>query len=186
MKSYEVIVNGIAYPCRPTIGAMLRFSQETGREVAEIKIDSPTDLCTYLWCYVVSGAKRGGKTFDMSLMDFADSISQEDMELWSKAVSADSPEACSDSDNEKKSLGALELLGIAVGCIGMSHDDFCKCNFDEFENIYNAWRDIYDGSVRESWEQTRTLTAICIQPHVKKKITPRQLWQFPWIKIKML
>ena len=66
----------------------------------------------------------------------------------------------------------------------MSHDDFCKCYFDEFENIYKAWRDIYDGRIRESWEQTRTLAAICIQPHVKKKITPRQLLQFPWDKDK--
>ncbi len=40
----------------------------------------------------------------------------------------------------------------------MSLDDFCKLEFDEFESI-------------------------CIQPHIKKKITPRQLIPLPWDNI---
>ena len=35
---------------------------------------------------------------------------------------------------------------------------------------------------REAWERTRILAAICIQPHVKKKITPKQLLPLPWDK----
>lgn len=36
MKRIEVIINGVAYPCSPTMGAMLRFKQETGREITEM------------------------------------------------------------------------------------------------------------------------------------------------------
>lgn len=39
-----------------------------------------------------------------------------------------------------------------------------------------------NGTNRDSWERTRTFAAICIQPHVRKKITPRQLLPLPWDK----
>lgn len=83
-------------------GAMLRFSRETGKEITEIKPGSFSDLCTYLWCCVVSASKREGKEFGMSLMEFADSISPDDMEAWSRAVS----DGGGDGDGEKKSLPA--------------------------------------------------------------------------------
>ena len=64
----------------------------------------------------------------------------------------------------------------------MSLDEFCKYDFDEFEHICNAWSDMNDARSREEWERTRTLAAICIQPHMRqgKKITPRQLIPLPW------
>lgn len=73
---------------------------------------------------------------------------------------------------------------MAVGCIGMSHDDFCKCTFDEFESICKAWRDMNDRENREAWERARTIATILIQPHVKKgnKVTPQQLISLPWDK----
>ena len=45
MAKIEVTINGTAYPCRPTMGAMLRFKKETGKEVTEITSNSLTDLC---------------------------------------------------------------------------------------------------------------------------------------------
>lgn len=82
----EIKVNGEAYPCRPTMGAMLRFKQETGRDVSEIDGTSVSDLCTYLWCCVASAAKREGKEFGLSLMDFADSLLPEDLTAWMQAL----------------------------------------------------------------------------------------------------
>ena len=99
MKRIEITINGTAYPCSPSMGAMLRFKQETGREITRIDPTSFTDLCTYLWCCVASGAKREGKTFDMSLMDFADSLTPDDMKEWNEAVTAD---VMSGDDGEKK------------------------------------------------------------------------------------
>lgn len=71
-------------------------------------------------------------------------------------------------------------MGIAVGCIGMSVDDFCKCDFDEFEAICRAWQEISDARCRDLWERMRTLASITIQPHIRKKITPKQLFPLPW------
>lgn len=88
MKKIEVDINGKAYPCRQTMGAMLRFKQETGKEVTEIG-DSLSELCTFLWCCVVSACKADGIEFGMSLMDFADSISTDDMSAWASTLNGD-------------------------------------------------------------------------------------------------
>lgn len=103
MKRIEININGTAYPCSPTMGAMLRFKQETGKEITEINPTSFTELCTYLWCCVVSGAKREGKAFDLSLMDFADSLTPEDMTAWNTEVTA-IVAGGEDNAEEKKSL----------------------------------------------------------------------------------
>ena len=62
----------------------------------------------------------------------------------------------------------------------MSHDDFCKCTVGEFESICNAWHEMREEQYHDSWERARTVAAICIQPHVRKRITPRQLLPLPW------
>lgn len=72
------------------------------------------------------------------------------------------------------------MLGVAVGCIGISLEEFCTYYYEEFESIYNAWKEMGDAQERQAWERTRILAAICIQPHVKKKIVPRQLIPLPW------
>ncbi len=92
MKRVEIFINGEAYPCSPTMGAMLRFKEETGREVTEIRTDSPTDLCTYMYCCVASASKREGRPLSMSLMDFADNITAEDMAGWSQSIMSEQPE----------------------------------------------------------------------------------------------
>lgn len=101
MKRIEITINGTAYPCSPTMGAMLRFKQETGREITEIDPTSFTDLCTYLWCCVASAAKREGKPFDLSLMEFADSLTPEDMTEWNAVITADT-ETGNAAPGEKK------------------------------------------------------------------------------------
>ncbi len=107
MKRLEITINGEAYPCSPTMGAMLRFKQEIGREITEINASSFTDLCTYLWCCVMSASKREGKPFGLTLMDFADAITPEDMAEWNNAITSeevDDVEEEEDSEAEKKSL----------------------------------------------------------------------------------
>lgn len=98
-------MNGKAFPCRQTMGAMLRFKQETGKEITEIEQGSFSDICTFLWCCVVSACKHDGIDFNMSLMDFADSISPEDMEKWNKDVQGEetADDAEDNAESEKKS-----------------------------------------------------------------------------------
>ena len=104
MAKIEITVNGVAYPCRQTMGAMLRFKRETGKEVTDIKGDI-SDLCVYLWCCVASASKADKLDFNMSLMDFADSISPDDLTAWAAVLNAEA-EAESEAeadDGEKKS-----------------------------------------------------------------------------------
>ncbi len=93
MKSVVININGEAFPCSQTMGAMLRFKKETGKEITEIDTSSFTELCTYLWCCVASASKREGKEFNLSLLDFADSISPDDMGAWTEAVMVQSEKA---------------------------------------------------------------------------------------------
>ncbi len=88
MKKIEIIIDGKAYPCRQTMGAMLRFKKETGKEVNEIS-DSLSDMCTYLFCCTASACKHDGVDFSLSLMDFADGITPEDLTAWSASVGAE-------------------------------------------------------------------------------------------------
>ncbi len=64
----------------------------------------------------------------------------------------------------------------------MRHEDFCLCTVDEFEGICAAWSEHQERLERQSWERTRILAAICIQPHVKNRIRPERLLPLPWDK----
>ena len=72
------------------------------------------------------------------------------------------------------------MLGIAIGCVGMSFHDFCLLTPDEFTAIVHEWQKCEEGKTRGAWERIRTLGAITIQPHVKKTITPKNLLPMPW------
>ena len=104
MKKVEITIGNETFPCRQTMGAMLRFKQETGREVTEIDATSFTDICTFLWCCIVSASKADGKDFKLSLMDFADSVSPEDMNKWAAAIQSEDTGEEAESADEKKSL----------------------------------------------------------------------------------
>ncbi len=71
---------------------------------------------------------------------------------------------------------------MAIGCIGMSLDDFCRCYCEEFEAICHAWSDMREGENRDNWERMRMLASITISPHVKKPIPPKKLIPLPWDK----
>lgn len=78
------------------------------------------------------------------------------------------------------------MLGIALGCIGLSYDDFCKLGYDEFASIYNSYAEQRDVDFKDRWTRMRLLATIVIQPHLDKrhKITPERLLPFPWEKEK--
>lgn len=120
-------------------------------------------------------------------MDFADSLTPENMARWNNAVIAETG-AVDNITGEKKEIYSHRLrpLRYCVGYIGMSNDDFCKCTFGEFESICKAWHEMTEGQNRDAWERARTVAAIAIQPHVKKKITSRQLLSLPWDKKKAI
>lgn len=72
------------------------------------------------------------------------------------------------------------MLGMALGCIHLSYDDFCRLTPVEFEHVYKEYRDKLETDHKDDWARMRMLAAIVVQPHLKKKITPQQLLPFPW------
>ena len=81
-KMMKIMVGGREYPCRATMGAMLRFKRETGREVTELDMSQMSDLAVWLWCCVLSACAADGVDFGMELMEFADQLSPDVMTAW--------------------------------------------------------------------------------------------------------
>lgn len=104
-----ISVNGEEIPCAPSMGAMLRFKELTGKEVNEIDAGSMSELCKYLYCCVVSACSREKKEFGLSLMEFADLVSPEDMAAWQDSITREAPEEPEPEDGEKKSLPASSI-----------------------------------------------------------------------------
>lgn len=70
----KIKINGQEYPARMTMGALLRFKRETGKDVSEVKSSDVADTVILLWCCVVSACKADGVTFTLSLEEFADAL----------------------------------------------------------------------------------------------------------------
>lgn len=84
-----------------TMGAMLRFKRETGKEVTEMTEGSISDVATLLYCCIVSACKADKIPFNMTLDEFADSVSAQDMAKISTAIQ--DPEASSQGGNGEQS-----------------------------------------------------------------------------------
>ena len=79
--------------------------------------------------------------FGLELDEFCDLIGPEDMERMSAGIrtEADSKSAATEGDGSKKAAGIAELLGVAVGAMGMSLADFCSMTPEEFRQAHGAW-----------------------------------------------
>ena len=109
MAKIEVTINGKAYPCSQTMGAMLRFKEQTGKEITEMDAASFNDQVTFLWCCVKSACAREKIPFDLSLMEFADSIEPEEMAAWNKAE-AGAVQQAPEGDTPKESSPPVSTI----------------------------------------------------------------------------
>lgn len=73
----KIEIDGKQYPCRITMGAMLRFKRETGKDASQMDQSDIGDLVTFVWCCIASASKADGVEFGMELMDFADRLDPE-------------------------------------------------------------------------------------------------------------
>lgn len=110
MDKISVVIEGKEYPCRPTMGALLRFKRETGKEVSDITDDNMSDSLIFLFCCAVSACNHDKVSFPYtSLMDFADALSVEEMNVWQKRMQENSDNKEDKSVSvEKKSNGRLK------------------------------------------------------------------------------
>ena len=98
MRKIEVEINGTTYPCRQTMGALLRFKEQTGVDLHQAE-QNATTACTYIYCCVVSSCAADRIPFDLSFMEFADALSPDDANAWALAMQEPDPAAAA---GEKK------------------------------------------------------------------------------------
>ena len=77
-------------PCRVTMGAMVRFKREAGRDVSELGEKDIADLVLFIWCCVVSACNADGVSFDMAFERFADSLDPDGVSGFYKSMDEDS------------------------------------------------------------------------------------------------
>ena len=99
-----VVADGKVFPCDMPMGALLRYKKETGEEIAEIKEGETCKLMTLMWCCARSACNRDKVNFDMSLEDFADNVSPQDVADWASLAlfKKTADEAASGEEDEKK------------------------------------------------------------------------------------
>ena len=117
MKKVEIIINGVAYPCGTlTMGALLRFERETGKNAMIVlspdelkKGISFTDMGTLMWACAASATRAEGREFKITCMDFLDACPPEIAEAWlTNAIMEQAPdkedaEKEGEAEGEKKS-----------------------------------------------------------------------------------
>ena len=74
----RIKINGIEYPCRMTMGAMVEFKRETGREISDLEGGGISDVVTFLWCCIRSACRADGVEFTLSALDMADRMDPND------------------------------------------------------------------------------------------------------------
>ena len=96
----RIKLNGKEYPVRMTMGALLRFKRETGKDVSEVKANDVADMVILMWCCVASACKADGIEFPLSLEEFADSLDPSSLQLLGDEVNSEAGD-----HDEKKSPG---------------------------------------------------------------------------------
>ena len=72
------------------------------------------------------------------------------------------------------------LMGMALGCIGMSRDDFERCTPAEFHQVWQRWAEARRDAERGEWERTRVLALFAVSPYTKGNLRAHDILPFPW------
>lgn len=94
----SIVINGREYPSRLTMGAMLRFREETGHDVSRMASDDIKDLIVFIWSCCVSACNADKVEFGYSLMDFADNIEPGVIKEFYKETEEQSEQAAQQAD----------------------------------------------------------------------------------------
>lgn len=103
MEGIEVKISGKSYPCRMTMGAMLRFKRITGREVSDVQLNAASDMAVLLYCCTASACNADGVAFEMDCDTFCDRIDPESMNAMSASIAGPDNSDAEAADEQKKS-----------------------------------------------------------------------------------
>lgn len=81
-----VTVGGKELPCRLTMGAMLMFKHNTGKDVSEMNSSDMEDLLQFMYCCVKCACKADGVDFGADFETFCCQITPDDLNAWNEAM----------------------------------------------------------------------------------------------------
>lgn len=93
----KVIIYAKDYPSRVTMGAMIDFKRETGKDVNEIGTDIE-QLTMFMYCCVRSACRADKEDFTLTFEEFADGINLEDFTAFQNGMATE-------EDGAKKKKG---------------------------------------------------------------------------------
>lgn len=71
-------------------------------------------------------------------------------------------------------------MGIAMGRVGMSRQDFEHCTPSEFSGIVKEYRDREEALYRDGWERTRVQVVSVANLFSKRGISAKKAFPLPW------
>lgn len=92
-KILTVEIDGVSYPAHTSLGAMLLFKKETGKEITEVQ--GISDSIIWLWCCVKSASAKTDHPLTMGCQEFADNCTMDILNAWTEAQN-------SGTDSKKK------------------------------------------------------------------------------------
>ncbi len=72
MKKTKIKVGDKEFPCRVTMGAMVRFKNESGKDVSKLEKANISELVLFVYCCVKSACNADKVEFDYDFQSFAD------------------------------------------------------------------------------------------------------------------
>ena len=95
----KVTIYAKEYPNRVTMGAMIDFKRETGKDVNDIGSDVEL-LTQFMYCCVRSACRADKLNFDLTFQEFADGMDLSEFNSFQNTMATDS--GGEDDDNAKK------------------------------------------------------------------------------------
>ena len=71
-------------------------------------------------------------------------------------------------------------MGLAMGCVGMCLNDFCRLTPLEFTAVFEAWQQKETYAERRGWEQARFLACSILKPYSKRSLELTDVCRFSW------
>ncbi len=79
-KPMMITIGGRQYPCRITMGAMVRFKQRCGHDISELDVANIEELMLFVWCCIASACVADRVEFDVAPEEFPDYVEPADLE----------------------------------------------------------------------------------------------------------
>ncbi|WP_289756931.1 hypothetical protein [uncultured Duncaniella sp.] len=78
-RNTTIMIGDRKLPCRVTMGAMVRYKRQTGRDISSLDTSDIEGMVLFLWCCVVSACRADGVEFTMDFEEFGDRLEPADL-----------------------------------------------------------------------------------------------------------